>query len=228
VSVGRVAPPSSEKAAAARGRMVERQLRRRGISDERVLAAMSRVPRDVFVPEHLRQHAYADGALPIGYGQTISQPFIVATICSLLALEGRERVLDVGTGSGYQAAVLAELAESVVTIERVPELAEQARSALAEAGCDADVRVGDGSLGAPDDAPFDAIAVAAAAPEVPPALYEQLADGGRLVVPRGRRSGQDLVLVERTPEGPVERRSVSCRFVPLLGEEGFQEGPLRG
>jgi protein-L-isoaspartate(D-aspartate) O-methyltransferase len=228
VSVGRVAPPSSEEAAAARGRMVERQLRRRGISDERVLAAMSRVPRDVFVPEHLRQHAYADGALPIGYGQTISQPFIVATICSLLALEGRERVLDVGTGSGYQAAVLAELAESVVTIERVPELAEQARSALAEAGCDADVRVGDGSLGAPDDAPFDAIAVAAAAPEVPPALYEQLADGGRLVVPRGRRSGQDLVLVERTPEGPVERRSVSCRFVPLLGEEGFQEGPLRG
>ena len=209
-------------AAEARARMVELQLRRRGISDERVLRAMGRVPREVFVPEELREHAYEDGALPIGHGQTISQPYIVATICALLGLEGHERVLDVGTGSGYQAAVLAELAAEVVTIERVPELAEAARRALAEAGHeDVDVRVGDGSLGVPDRAPFAAIAVAAAAPSIPPALYSQLVDGGRLVVPRGSRSGQELVLVVRTPDGPQERASVACRFVPLVGEEGF-------
>jgi protein-L-isoaspartate(D-aspartate) O-methyltransferase len=225
MSAGRATPLSSADLSEARARMVERQLRRRGITDERVLEAMSRVPRELFVPEGVRHLAYADGALPIGNGQTISQPFIVATICSLLGLSGDERALDVGTGSGYQAAVLAELADEVVTIERVPELAERARAALAAAGHpDVDVRVGDGSLGVPDKAPYDAIAVAAAAPTVPPALYEQLADGGRLVVPRGGRAGQDLVLVERTPSGPVERRSVSCRFVPLLGEEGFSSG----
>jgi protein-L-isoaspartate(D-aspartate) O-methyltransferase len=208
----------------ARAEMVERQLRRRGISDERVLAAMGRVPRELFLPERLRAHAYDDGALPIGYGQTISQPFVVATICSLLALEGRERVLDVGTGSGYQAAVLAELTAEVVTIERIEALAAAARAGLAEAGYgNVDVRVGDGSMGVPDRAPFDGIAVAAAAPSVPPALYEQLDDGGRLVVPRGSRRGQDLVLVVRTPEGPVERRSIPCRFVPLVGDEGFGE-----
>jgi protein-L-isoaspartate(D-aspartate) O-methyltransferase len=221
MSSGQAVPLSPSETAEARARMVERQLRRRGITDERVLQAMARVPRELFVPEHLRHLAYADGALPIGFGQTISQPFIVATICSLLDLEGDERVLDVGTGSGYQAAVLAELADEVVTIERVPELAEQARTALRQAGYDVEVRVGDGSLGVPDRAPFDGIAVAAAAPDVPPALYDQLTEGGRLVVPRGARSGQELVLVERTSEGPVERRSVSCRFVPLLGEEGF-------
>jgi protein-L-isoaspartate(D-aspartate) O-methyltransferase len=205
--------------------MVERQLRRRGITDERVLAAMARVPRHLFVPEHLRHLAYEDGALPIGQGQTISQPYIVATICSLMQLSGEERVLDVGTGSGYQAAVLVELAKEVVTIERVPELAERARETLALAGYDAvEVRVGDGSLGVPDRAPFDAIAVAAAAPAIPPALYDQLVDGGRLVLPRGGRWGQDLVLVERRPEGPVERKSVSCRFVPLVGAEGFAGG----
>lgn len=202
--------------------MVERQLRRRGISDERVLDAMSRVPRDLFVPESLTAHAYDDGALPIGHGQTISQPFVVATICSLLALRGTERVLDVGTGSGYQAAVLAELAAEVVTIERIPELAEEARARLEHAGSAAvEVRIGDGSLGVPDRAPFDGIAVAAAAPTVPPALYEQLGEGGRLVIPRGSRWGQELVLVVRTPEGPVERTSIPCRFVPLVGDEGF-------
>jgi protein-L-isoaspartate(D-aspartate) O-methyltransferase len=202
--------------------MVDRQLRRRGIADERVLAAMSRVPRELFVPEGVRSHAYADDALPIGAGQTISQPFVVATICSLLALEGPECVLDVGTGSGYQAAVLAELAAQVVTIERIPELAETARAALTRSGYESvEVRVGDGSLGVPDRAPFDAVAVAAAAPNVPRPLYEQLLEGGRVVVPRGQRGGQELVLVVRTLEGPVERTVLPVRFVPLLGDEGF-------
>ena len=212
----------SSDAAAARAEMVERQLRRRGISDERVLAAMGRVPRDLFVPVSLADHAYDDGALPIGHHQTISQPFVVATICSLLSLRGTERVLDVGTGSGYQAAVLAELAAEIVTIERIPELAAEARARFQEAGYeDVEVHVGDGSLGVPERAPFAGIAVAAAAPRVPPALYEQLAEGGRLVLPRGSRWGQELVLVVRKPEGPAERTSIPCRFVPLVGDEGF-------
>jgi protein-L-isoaspartate(D-aspartate) O-methyltransferase len=211
--------------AEARARMVDLQLRSRGIMDERVLAAMGRVPRELFVPDSVAHLAYEDGALPIGFGQTISQPFIVATICSLLGLSGSERVLDVGSGSGYQAAVLAELAAEVVSIERVPELGESAREALRRAGyANVEVRVGDGSLGLPERAPYDAIAVAAAAPVIPPALYGQLVEGGRLVLPRGGRWGQDLVLVERASRGPVERRSVSCRFVPLLGEEGFRRG----
>ena len=202
--------------------MVERQLRGRGIVDERVLAAMEKVPREDFVPESARRDAYADGALPIGHGQTISQPFMVATICSLLELDGDERVLDVGTGSGYQAAVLAELAREVVTIERLPELAESAQEALARAGyARVDVRVGDGSLGVPERAPYDAIAVAAATPGVPGALYDQLATGGRLVVPRGSRTSQQLVQLVKTESGPRERLSVPCRFVPRLGDEGF-------
>jgi protein-L-isoaspartate(D-aspartate) O-methyltransferase len=202
--------------------MVERQLRRRGIRDERVLAAMGNVPREQFVPEGVRARAYDDGALPIGRGQTISQPFVVATICSLLELAGDERVLDVGTGSGYQAAVLDELAAEVVTIERVPELAAEARATLVETGhVDVDVRVGDGSLGVADRAPFDAIAVAAAAPTIPETLYDQLEEGGRLVLPRGSRWGQDLVRVTRTLHGPLESRSIPCRFVPLVGDEGF-------
>ncbi|MDW8339041.1 MAG: protein-L-isoaspartate(D-aspartate) O-methyltransferase [Thermoleophilia bacterium] len=210
--------------AEGRARMVERQLRSRGIRDERVLAAMAHVPRELFLPPELRAHAYADGALSIGYGQTISQPFVVATICELLELTGRERVLDVGTGSGYQAAVLAELASEVVTIERVPELAERARAALDSAGYrEVITLVGDGSLGVPGWAPFDAIAVAAAAPEVPRALYEQLVEGGRLVLPRGTRVGQELVQVVRTRRGPAERASIPCRFVPLLGDEGFAD-----
>jgi protein-L-isoaspartate(D-aspartate) O-methyltransferase len=205
--------------------MVSEQLRARGIGDERVLAAMARVPRELFVPESQRAHAYADGALPIGHGATISQPYMVAAICELLGLSGDERVLDVGTGSGYQAAVLRELARSVVTIERVAELAELARSALAQAGYeDVDVRVGDGTLGVPDRAPYDCIAVAAAAPELPRPLYDQLACGGRIVLPVGRRRSQRLELVVRSPEGPSVLRSVPCRFVPLLGAEGFRDG----
>lgn len=205
--------------------MVERQLRRRGISDERVLQAMAKVPRELFVPPGLRHVAYDDGALPIGFGQTISQPYIVGIICSLLALRGPEHVLDVGTGSGYQAAVLAELGTDVTTIERVPELIQPARDALLEAGYEkVDVRLGDGSLGVPEKAPFEGIGVAAAAPTIPERLYEQLADGGRLVLPKGSRWGQDLVQVVKTSAGPVERESVPCRFVPLLGEQGFDSG----
>jgi len=202
--------------------MVELQLRARDIVDERVLQAMESVPRELFVPAEERQRAYADAALPIGSGQTISQPYMVARICEVLALTGSERVLDVGTGSGYQAAVLAELADEVVTIERIPELAEEAKRALAAAGYEnVEVRVGDGTLGVPDRAPFKAIAVAAAAPDVPDTLYEQLEPGGRMAIPVGRRRSQDLLLVVRSPEGPAVIRSVPCRFVPLLGEEGF-------
>jgi protein-L-isoaspartate(D-aspartate) O-methyltransferase len=206
----------------ARLAMVEHQLRRRGVSDERVLEAMGRVPRELFVPGAARELAYEDGALPIGHGQTISQPYMVGVICALLELSGDERVLDVGTGSGYQAAVLAELANDVVTVERVPALAERAQAALAEAGYErVDVCIADGSLGVPERAPFDAIAVGAAAPSIPYALYEQLSTGGRLVVPRGSRWGQELVRIVRTEQGPVERESIPCRFVPLVGVGGF-------
>ena len=199
-------------------------LRRRGISDERVLTAIERVPRERFVPEDFRRSAYDDRALPIGHGQTISQPFMVATICAALELEGPERVLDVGTGSGYQAAVLAELADEVVTVERVPELADRARETLRDAGyAQVDVRSGDGTLGVPERAPFDGIAVAAAAPAVPEALYDQLAEGGRIVVPVGSLRDQWLEVVVRGPNGPVVARSVPCRFVPLIGSEGFAE-----
>jgi protein-L-isoaspartate(D-aspartate) O-methyltransferase len=198
--------------------MVEWQLCRRGIDDERVLAAMAKVPRELFVPGELRDAAYDDAALPIGAGQTISQPYMVALICEQLALRGTERVLDVGTGSGYQAAVLAELAAEVHTIERIPELAERARASLAAAGSGDGVHlhVGDGSRGVPEHAPFAAIAVAAAALEPPPALYEQLELRGRLVVPVGGPDGQWLEVVVRTPEGAAVLRSVPCRFVPLV------------
>jgi protein-L-isoaspartate(D-aspartate) O-methyltransferase len=206
----------------ARHFMVDEQLRARDIVDRRVLEAMERVPRELFVPEELRSRAYDDAALPIGEGQTISQPYMVARICEALGLAGNERVLDVGTGSGYQAAVLAELAGEVDTIERIPELAAQARSNLAAAGYEqVNVHVGDGTLGLPERAPFGAIAVAAAAPELPSALYEQLEPRGRLVVPVGGRHGQRLELVIKSPEGPAVVRSVPCRFVPLVGEEGF-------
>jgi protein-L-isoaspartate(D-aspartate) O-methyltransferase len=205
--------------------MVEQQLIARGIRDKRVLEAMARVPRELFVPEELRGRAYDDVALPIGSGQTISQPAMVALICELLALRGDERVLDVGAGSGYQAAVLAELAAEVHAIERLEELAAQARENLAAAGY-ADrvvVHVGDGTLGDPEHAPFAAIAVAAAAPEPPHSLYEQLEPDGRMAVPVGSRYDQLLELVVRGPDRPQVVRSVPCRFVPLVGEEGFSD-----
>jgi protein-L-isoaspartate(D-aspartate) O-methyltransferase len=196
---------------------IDDQLRHRGIHDERVLAAMARVPRELFVPEDVRELAYEDAALPLAHGQTVSQPFVVAFICQGLALAGDERVLDVGTGSGYQAAVLHELAREVYSIERIPELAEQARLTLAAAGyAGVHVHVGDGWLGLPDCAPYDGIAVAAAAEEMPPALLEQLRDGGRIALPLGRRN-QQLCVLERTGEGARLLASIPVRFVPLVG-----------
>ena len=212
-----------EEIAEARHRMVELQLRGRDIVDEAVLRAMERVPRELFVPGKQQGRAYDDAALPLAHGQTISQPYMVARIVEALAIRPGERVLDVGTGSGYQAAVLAALGTDVVTIERIPELADQARASLAAAGYDGvEVVVGDGTLGMPDRAPFDAIAVAAAAPEMPETLYEQLRPRGRLVVPVGGPVTQRLEVIVRSPEGPAVVHSVPCRFVPLVGEEGFR------
>jgi protein-L-isoaspartate(D-aspartate) O-methyltransferase len=183
---------------------------------------MARVPRELFVPEYLRDRAYDDAALPIGGGQTISQPYMVAKICEALSLRGDEHVLDVGSGSGYQAAVLAELADEVDTIERIPALADLARDNLAAVGYRrVRVHIGDGTRGLPERAPFDAIAVAAAAPRMPQTLYDQLEPHGRLVVPVGRFGVQRLEVIIRSPEGPAVVKSVPCRFVPLIGEEGF-------
>jgi protein-L-isoaspartate(D-aspartate) O-methyltransferase len=207
---------------AARERMVERQLRRRNIHDERVLEAMGAVPREAFVPEDVRARAYDDGALPIGHRQTISQPWVVAAICQGLSLRGDERVLEIGTGSGYSAAVLARLAREVHGVERIPELAAGARAALASLGIrNVEVIVADGSLGLPEAAPFDAIAVHAASPEAPHSLLAQLADGGRLVVPIATDSADMLTRFEREGDELRQETIGPCRFVPLIGAEGF-------
>ena len=211
-------PPRSETTFTdARGRMVERQLRRRGIEDERVLAAMATVPRERFVPPREQPRAYRDGALPIGSGQTISQPWIVAAMAQALELTGDERVLEVGCGSGYSAAVLSLLCRELLTIERHVALADQAKALLHDLGRDnVEVRAGDGTLGAPDRAPFDGISVTATAEgEAPPALLEQLAPGGRLVGPIRRGVGEHLVRVR----GGTEEVLAAVRFVPLVSDE---------
>jgi protein-L-isoaspartate(D-aspartate) O-methyltransferase len=202
--------------------MVERQLRERGIGDERVLAAMEAVPREAFLPGDLRDHAYADSALPIGEEQTISQPWIVATICQALELDGSELVLEVGTGSGYSAAVLARLAAHVVSVERHQALSREATAVLQSLGMrNVEIAVGDGSLGVPERAPFDAIAVHATAPAPPPALIDQLADGGRLVVPVSGDEADRLTVLRRTGDRIESTDLGPCRFVLLIGEEGF-------
>ena len=216
--------PRDEAGEAQRATMVAKQLRSRGIADERVLAAMGDIPREHFVPVERRSLAYADEALPIESGQTISQPFIVARMTELLAPRPGDRVLEVGTGSGYQAAILARLGCVVVSIERHVDLAEAARSRLAELGLgdSVEVRVGDGSRGDAGGTPWDGIIVTAAAPSIPASLREQLSpDGGRLVIPVGERFRQDLLLVIRHGDEWVERNDGPCVFVPLVGEEGF-------
>ena len=220
---GAAAPVAGGDTEAARRRMVERQIEARGLTDERVLAAMRKVPRHEFVPPRARASAYEDRPLPIGHDQTISQPYIVAVMSDLADLDAKARVLEVGTGSGYQAAVLAELAAEVYTIEIVEPLATRAARTLARLGYGSvHVRHGDGYRGWPEAAPFDAIVVTAAAPTLPPALLEQLSVGGRLVIPVGDRT-QQLEVHTRTASGVSVKRVFPVRFVPMTGE--IRESP---
>jgi protein-L-isoaspartate(D-aspartate) O-methyltransferase len=206
-----------------RERMVEEQLARRGITDERVLAAMRKVPRHRFVQEALRERAHGDHPLPIGEEQTISQPYIVGLMSSLLELTGREKVLEIGTGSGYQTAVLAELARRVCSIERLPRLAERARAVLESLGyANTWVRVADGTLGWPDEAPFDRILITAGGPSVPPALFAQLVDGGRMVLPIGDAENQVLTVVENAGGQMRTREAGDCKFVKLVGKYAWE------
>jgi protein-L-isoaspartate(D-aspartate) O-methyltransferase len=216
-------PGRSERA--AREAMVANQLRARGLTDERVLRVMGELPREAFVADWRRDLAYADGALPIPAGQTISQPYMVARMTELLRTEPGDTILEIGTGSGYQAAVLARLGCRVVSYERQPELAETARLRLRELGFgdQVDVRLGDGSLGDPSGGGYDGIIVTAAAPGIPHALREQLADGARLVIPVGSREHQDLIVVERRDNDWREWSDGPCVFVPLVGEGGFRD-----
>lgn len=202
--------------------MVASQLRARGIHDERVLAAMEHVPRHEFVAERFHDRAYEDHPIPIAEGQTISQPYIVAFMLESLGLEPNSKVLEVGTGSGYQTALLAELSGHVTSIERIPGLAQEAQSTLPRLGYgNVNIIVGDGSQGLPDAAPYDAIIVAAAAPRVPPALFEQLAENGRMVIPVGLPDAQELQLVRKLNGRPMIQRLEGCRFVPLIGAQGY-------
>jgi protein-L-isoaspartate(D-aspartate) O-methyltransferase len=206
-----------------RAHMVETQIRRRGITDPRVLQAMGKVPRHLFVSSYLKEQAYNDYPLPIGEEQTISQPYIVALMTEALELTGTEKVLELGTGSGYQAAILGELAREVFTIERLASLADQARRVLKSLGYDnVHVLTGDGTLGWPPEAPFDAILVTAGAPQVPQPLVEQLALGGRLVIPVGDQYSQTLTRVRQTTEGLKSDYLGGCRFVRLIGKHGWQ------
>jgi protein-L-isoaspartate(D-aspartate) O-methyltransferase len=204
------------------------ELRRQGLDDERVLAAISRLPRERFVPAARPDLVYRNAPLPIGGGQTISQPYVVALMLAELRLRGDEKVLEVGTGSGYQTALLAELAAWVTSVERIESLAESARTLLAELGYrNVAIHLANGTLGWPPDAPYDAIVVSAAAPIVPDALLAQLGEGGRLILPVGSLQAQELLLVERQGDSFVQHRRGGVRFVPLLGEQGW-EGSATG
>jgi protein-L-isoaspartate(D-aspartate) O-methyltransferase len=229
-AVGCTVNSSDEEAghdfAQARRHMVREQIRGRGVRDARVLAAMEKVPRHELVPADARDHAYEDRPLPIGLGQTISQPYVVAAMTEAAALEGSERVLEVGTGSGYQAAVLAELCSEVFTIELEAELAERARADLLRLGYrNVYVRHGNGYLGWPEQAPFDAIVVTAAPEEIPPALIDQLVLGGRMVIPVGG-TFQELLLVTRTEEGIQRQFLMGVRFVPMREELPYEKDPV--
>jgi protein-L-isoaspartate(D-aspartate) O-methyltransferase len=205
--------------------MVDMQIQARGIENRAVLEAMRKVPRHLFVPPENVGAAYADRPLPIGHGQTISQPYMVAVMTEALKLEGHEKVLEVGTGSGYQAAILAEIVDHVVTLERMKELAESAQETLKHLGyVNIEVMVGDGSEGYPGRAPYDGIIVTAGAPEVPAVLMEQLADGGRLVIPVGNSFQQTLTRVTRKGGEHEIERLEGCVFVPLIGRYGWRDG----
>jgi protein-L-isoaspartate(D-aspartate) O-methyltransferase len=210
----------------ARKRMVRQQLGRRGITDTRVLAAMAWAPREWFLPPDLARQAYRDGPLPIGSGQTISQPYIVALMTVALAPQRTQRVLEIGTGSGYQTAVLAHLVARVFTIERLPDLLVEAEERFRRLGIqNVETRLGDGAAGWPEAAPFDGVLVTAATPRVPAPLLEQVAPGGRLVAPIGDHDEQELVILERRATGWHERRAGGVRFVPLVSRLAFPEDP---
>ena len=204
--------------------MVERQLKTRGIFDARVLSAIGKVPREEFISAELREHAYEDRPLAIGCNQTISQPYIVASMLQAAELRPEDRVLELGTGSGYQTALLAEIVSHVTSIERHPELANIARERLSRLGyAKVEIVVGDGTLGYPSGAPYDVVLVSAAAPQIPQSLVAQLAVGGRMVLPVGSRDLQELVLIRKEEIGVSQVRLDGCAFVPLIGEEGFRE-----
>jgi protein-L-isoaspartate(D-aspartate) O-methyltransferase len=214
--------------AVQRAEMIENQLRRRGVTDSQALSAMATVRREDFVPAEFRQRAYDDAPLPIGEGQTISQPYIVAAMTAALNLSGSERVLEVGTGCGYQAAVLSRLAKIVFSVESRSELAASAAARLERLGyANVHVHCGDGTLGLPELAPFDAILVAAAAPAVPQPLRSQLAEGGRLILPVGDAENQELLYIERHGNSFETHTLEACRFVPLVGYYGWKEPPAR-
>jgi len=208
----------------ARRRMVEQQIVARGITDQRLLDAMLTVPRHLFVEAGLQSHAYTDASLPIGEKQTISQPYMVASMTAALELQGHERILEIGTGSGYQTAILSRLVKRVYSVERIGILAAQARKVLDRLQMsNINIKIGDGTVGWKDQAPFDGILVAAGSPDVPPEYLEQLDCGGRLVMPVGDQAVQTLIRVTRNEDGQIKREHLmGCRFVPLIGEQGWQ------